>query len=103
MPSLRQWLERKKPHKHRKGLKRARLRPRSERKTNEHSLYICGLLFLLSLNPMCRLCGMRRATEGHHPVSQQGWLILLFIPACRSCHDDIHEHPKAAREVGLLF
>lgn len=81
---------------------RKRLRQRSPLKAKLHALYVAGLKFLIGLDPLCRCCRERPATEGHHSWGQRGWAILLFIPICRRCHDDIENHKNAARDVGLI-
>lgn len=108
MPDFKKWLGRKShgmesEHRHRKSLRRTRLRPRSKAKSVFHGHYVCALLFLMSLNPMCRRCNRRRATEGHHPMQQRGWLILLFFPVCRLCHTEIEERKSIAREEGWIW
>jgi hypothetical protein len=84
-------------------LRRTRLKYRSERKASWHALYVAGLKFLLKLDPMCRRCRERLATQGHHPFWQSGALILLFWPLCSFCHSAIHASPNKAREEGCLL
>lgn len=81
---------------------RKRLKQRSPEKTRLHGLYVAALVFLIGLDPLCRCCRKRPATEGHHPWGQWKWLIFLFIPICRECHEAIESNKKAAREVGLI-
>jgi hypothetical protein len=97
------WIGRKK--KRSVGIKtqRSPLKKRSPAKAKLHALYVAGLVFLLSLNPICRICEERKATEGHHPWGQRGWLILLFWPICRICHDWIEDHKNKARGLGLIL
>jgi hypothetical protein len=80
-----------------------KLRHRSEKKEYWHRLYVLGLRYLLRLNPFCRRCGKRMATEGHHHFLQSGALILLFSPICYECHREIHANHNRAREEGWLF
>lgn len=84
-------------------MKRARLKMQSEKKSKWNKLYYLGLRFLISLDPLCRRCRSRRASEGHHPFGQIGALILLFWPFCRTCHVEVHDHPNTAREEGWLL
>jgi hypothetical protein len=81
---------------------RRTIKKRSAKKAKWHALYILALRFLMSLDPLCRRCRRRRATEGHHPFGQVGALILIFWPFCRTCHDAVHEHSNQAREEGWL-
>ncbi len=84
-------------------LKRTRLKPRSVMKAKWHELYILGLRFLVSLNPFCRRCKERHATEGHHPARQHGAAILIFFPFCRVCHADVEGNKNRAREEGWIW
>lgn len=85
------------------GLKRTPLKRRSAKKTEWALLYLAGLRFLISLDPMCRCCKERRATEGHHPARQQGGSILIFLPVCRRCHTWVEDHKNEAREYGWIW
>jgi hypothetical protein len=51
--------------------------------------------------PMC----MGRATEIHHKRGRIGELLndtRYWLALCEPCHRWVHEHPKAARDAGLL-
>ena len=69
----------------------------------------------MELNDLCyathilRRCGhydcQRWASDLHH-VQGRGKNLLrteTWIAVCRSCHQFIHDHPRQAREVGLLL
>lgn len=84
-------------------MRRARLKMRSEKKDNWHALYIAGLRFLVRLDPLCRKCRRRPATEGHHPFGQGGALILLFFPLCRTCHVAVEDNKNQSRQEGWIL
>ena len=51
--------------------------------------------------PMCQ----GKATEIHHKRGRIGELLCdtrHWVALCSHCHRWIHEHPKAARDAGLL-
>lgn len=83
--------------------RRKPLRKRSVAKAIWHSLYVAGLIYLLSRDSRCRRCWKRKAIEGHHPFGQFGALIMIFWPICRVCHDEIHANHNKARAEGWLF
>lgn len=104
MPSLQDWIDRKPSGpKPRRPMRRTRLKPRSAKKQDWHELYILGLKFLLSLDPMCRRCRKREATDGHHIFGRANALMLLFTVTCRRCHNAVHGNPNKARRDGWLF
>lgn len=82
--------------------RRVRLRVRSDEKERWHALYIPFLAFLIRLDPLCRCCRIRPATEGHHPFGQLGALILCVFPFCRTCHNEKHGNPIDARAEGWI-
>lgn len=84
-------------------MRRARLKMRSEKKDNWHMLYIFGLKFLIRLDPLCRKCRRRPATEGHHPFGQGGALILLVFPLCRTCHVAVEDNKNQSRQEGWIL
>jgi hypothetical protein len=79
------------------------LRRISKKKLDWRKLYLLALAFLIRLDPLCRRCRRRRATEGHHPWGQIGALILLFWPFCRQCHDEVENNKKKARAEGWIL
>lgn len=82
---------------------RKRLKQMSTTKAWFHSRYVAALKFLISLDPLCRRCRERPATEGHHPLRQRGWLIFFFWPFCRACHNEVEDDKKTARTEGWIL
>lgn len=87
----------------RQPMRRARLKQRSAKKSHWQGLYILALKFLIRLDPLCRRCRRRHATEGHHPWGQIGALILLFFPICRICHEEVEGNKRQARAEGWIL
>jgi len=51
----------------------------------------------------CEHCNKpTQSLDPHHTQSRRNENILVFMLICRTCHDWIHAHPNAARELGLL-
>jgi hypothetical protein len=75
----------------------------SPQKAYLRGIYLDCLRFLISLDPLCRRCRRRRATEGHHPFGQIGMLILIFFPFCRACHREVEDNKRQAREDGWIL
>jgi hypothetical protein len=84
-------------------LQRSPIRKVSKKKLAWRKLYLLGLAFLMRVDPLCRRCRRRRATEGHHPFGQIGALILIFWPFCRQCHDEVENNKKKARAEGWIL
>lgn len=64
----------------------------------------------LSQNPVCMICLVRcrkpnPSTEIHHARGRIGRLLndeRFFVASCRECREWPHEHPREAREMGVL-
>lgn len=64
----------------------------------------------LAENRVCEICSARgapvnEATEVHHLRGRLGSLLFDtrgFVPSCFSCRTWPHDHPREAREIGLL-
>lgn len=51
----------------------------------------------------CEKCSLSsREVEPHHPQGRIGKNLLIFRLVDRSCHEQIHSHPAAARLDGWL-
>lgn len=58
----------------------------------------------LAARPVCELCP-KPSRDVHHVHGRYGSAYLdenTWKALCRACHDWIHQHPKEARERGLL-
>ena len=82
----------------------------SLRRKREREVYLKKRAAFLKAHPVC--CVMidghkckRRATDIHHKYGRDGKNYLdenTWLAVCRDDHRWIHEHPKEAREIGLL-
>jgi hypothetical protein len=104
--------------KRRKGLSRGlRLKKVSQgRRTRLTAYYaLAGAFLRQPQNKYCLICTVRRehgeniligsATEVHHWAGRIGRLLCYvpyFRPSCFGCRSFPHDHPKEAREWGLL-
>lgn len=87
----------------RKGFKsNSTLAPISEEKAYWRELYLKALAFQMWLDPMCRKCRERPATEGHHPFRQVGPMIMIFAPVCRECHEGTENNKNNARQEAWI-
>lgn len=120
MPSMEARASAQEPRQQRAAARSSALRRVGEGKRAWQLLYGPWLAFLIMLDPICRRCrwlaestarrgepirkiSFNLATEGHHPFGQLGALILVVLPFCRGCHDDVHhKHPKQARKDGWI-
>ncbi len=84
----------------------------SNRKRERDEKYLAIRKGFLQARSKCEVCPIlrptskpNRATDIHHKNGKAGELyfqIHLFIPSCRRCHQWIGDHPKEARELGLI-
>lgn len=91
----------------RSPLKRGnRLRQASPKRQSEYKQYTQVRNAYLIINPVCQRCKKAKATDIHHKAGRVGkWLCLdkYFAALCRSCHDEIHSDPKAARKQSWII
>lgn len=85
--------------------RRTQLKPRSKKMT---ALYTRrrDLVAALLEDGVCERCKTARATDVHEPLlrSRGGDIVDpdQCVALCRSCHDWIHDHPKAATVEGWM-
>ena len=89
-------------------MKRTQLRRQSPQKALWNSRYARAKAKRMLEHPGCEVCEFTRrlirpAQDGHHPFGQGGKRIMVFVVACRVCHDVIHGNPNAARTAGWLY
>ena len=41
--------------------------------------------------------------DAHHIGRRVGFWLFVFVPVCRTCHDEIHANEKQAREDGWIL
>ena len=90
---------------------KAILKKETAKRAREKRDYYALCAKWLPLHPVCGICLVRgvekprRATEVHHYRGRLGRLLCdtrFFISSCRDCREFPHEHPKEARELGIL-
>lgn len=88
----------------RSKLPRARLRPISARQSARLSIYAVRKRAYLKRHPICKVCLTRKSTDVHHVKGRGPYLLTerWFMALCRTCHQDIHDNPKAAFAKGYL-
>lgn len=85
------------------------IRAVSPKRAAQNSEYSRVRTAYLNSHPICARCASEGrnapATQIHDAGGREGARLVdssLFIGCCGPCHDWIHAHPLAAREVGLL-
>ena len=102
-PSFQEWLNRGSP----KANKRKRLAPMSKKRKEDSKKYSALRAKFLRAHPLCMArrkgCTMK-ATDIHHKAGRgKNYLDqATWLPACRTCHNWIHNNPSGARALGLL-
>lgn len=93
-------------HVRQKSLKRTPLRRQSKKRAAESKVYLEKRRAYLLAHLFCERKGcFRLSRDIHHCHGRSGPNYLdekTWKALCRNCHDAVHEHPKAAREMGLL-
>jgi|SRR5208282_2944089 len=104
-------------------MKRTPLNQRSSNRAREERIYNRRVKQWKKENPFCEACAITadyraiheydvyntvpRLTEDcHHTAGKNHGLLLIekwWLPVCRSCHDWITTHGKAARYLGLTI
>jgi hypothetical protein len=122
MQTLSQWLKRKPTGpKARKPMKRgSRIRPMSARRQRQAKAYSLLRSAFLKAHPYCQAWARiiaahpeaklpkvgPRSAEVHHKAGRHGGFYLntdTWLAVSRSAHNWIHDHPKEARALGLLY
>lgn len=94
------------------GLQRkAGLKPRSKRMARTYVDRRALVAALLSAHPWCQIRWDRdcqgRAVDVHEPLTRARLGSVTdranCVTTCRHCHDQVHNHPAAARERGWLI
>lgn len=85
----------------------SRLRPFSKRGRKIANDFRKIALRLLSDNPKCGRCGVRRSTDPHHIIPRSVAPNLVLEPAnlialCRTCHNWVKDNPGLAYRAGFL-
>jgi len=98
-----------------KPKQKSKIKPVSDKRKEENSLYSLVRAFWLLLHPICQFKGCEReATDLHHVRGRVGFLddwarehgitllidIRKFIGLCRDHHSYIEEHPEFAKKEG---
>ena len=100
-------LRSKTPLKRSQGLKRGgRLRNASPKRQREYKEYAKVKQAYLALHPICERCKKAKSQDIHHKAGRVGpWLCRyeFFAATCRTCHDEIHANPIAARKQGWII
>lgn len=97
-------------------MKKTRLKPISDKRSNELKVYRTLRKEYLGLNRMCEAgliltaagidCGCTKwSTEIHHTAKRRKNLnnTESWLPVCRRCHTWIEENKSKARELHLLL
>lgn len=82
------------------------IRRRTAGRAKEEAQYRKRVREIFSIKQPCRMpmCS-ERATEIHHTHGRMGKLLNyepLWALLCKDCHRFVHEHPNAARTLGLM-
>lgn len=81
------------------------IKPVSDRRRRESSIYSKIKLVWLPKNARCLACNLRKTDDVHHMRGRLRSLLIdlrFWLPVCRSCHDWIQANPRMARELGWL-
>lgn len=89
------------------GLKKTKLKPRSEKMKAEGEIYSKLRVLFLKKYPTCQIktkgC-MKISTDVHH-VEKRGKNLNntgTWLSVCRNCHQSVHDNPNWGRENGFL-
>ncbi|HEX2656105.1 MAG TPA: HNH endonuclease signature motif containing protein [Xanthobacteraceae bacterium] len=85
--------------------RRTRLSAISERRKLAQYEYGKKRKKFLAARPKCERCGTANSRDVHHKNGRYGSAYLdenTWMALCRKCHDWVHQHPREAREQGLL-
>jgi len=89
--------------------KKARIKPRSDKRAGQEKEYKVVRKEFLEENPLCKVCLdidnpiKREATDVHHPFGRIGTLLTdkkHFLAVCRDHHTKIENNPVWAKEMG---
>ena len=80
------------------------LRRMSKKREAEYKEYLRLRRFFMAENRICQVCFARGSKDVHHKAGRGRNLnnVETWCAVCRPCHNWIHNHPKQARELGLL-
>lgn len=53
--------------------------------------------------PVCGDMGAKAMMEPHHPCGRDGTNVLLYVWVCIPCHRWVHDNPKEATRIGMLW
>ena len=99
MPTLKEWLNRTKTKKPRKGLRKV-----SPRKQAINAQYNKQAKAFKIAHPVCQICQCTPTKDVHH-IRRRGPFLLeesTWLAVCRWCHDHLHSNASWAREKGYL-
>lgn len=109
-------LRRKSPPKRKKtdgGLKRSPLSSRSAKGKVADTVYRALKRLVAPFVKKCLRCeclglGWKSddnpgGLDAHHLGRRVGFWLFVFVPVCRTCHDEIHANEKQAREDGWIL
>jgi len=89
-------------------MKRTPLKRVSKKRAKENTTYTLLRRVFLIERPYCEIfehgC-TRKSTDVHHMNHREGKKLNMrewWLPACRTCHDWVRDHPKLARDKGFL-
>lgn len=83
--------------------RRGRLKGKSEkRKLEDVALGLIQAAWTPKKCARCECPGLGWLSKGgsfdpHHIAGRAGWRLFVFVPLCRTCHDEIHANPEQAR------
>lgn len=88
-----------------KPLAGSTLRKVSPKQSKRLAVYRVLAREYLAGHPVCEWCNAAQSTDLHHKARRGMNLCRVdtFSALCRTCHQRVHDHPKWAREVGLLI
>lgn len=79
---------------------------RSEKRKSEEQIYSVLSKDYKKNNPICQRCKKSNTEDVHHRNGREGKrlnLIQFWMPACRKCHDYIHNNPEESYIKGWLI